>query len=57
MAPHPGGQQITVVEFPSMEQLYKWDHSREYAEALAVRKTAVNRRLLFVPGVDQPETA
>jgi hypothetical protein len=29
----------------------------EHAEALAVRKTAVNRRLLFVQGVDKSETA
>jgi uncharacterized protein (DUF1330 family) len=55
--PHPEGQQVIVVEFPSMEQLHKWYHSPEYAEALAVRKTAVNRRLLFVQGVDQPESA
>ncbi len=55
--PHPEGQQIIMVEFPNMEQLHKWYHSPEYAKALAVRKTAVNRRLLFVQGVDQPETA
>src|SRR5260370_7933404 len=55
--PHPEGQQIIVVEFPSMEQLHKWYHSPEYAKALAVRKTAVNRRLLFVQGVAKPETA
>jgi len=56
-APHPEGQQIIVVEFPSMEQLHKWYHSPEYAGALAVRKTAVNRRLLFVQDVDKPESA
>jgi uncharacterized protein (DUF1330 family) len=52
--PHPEGQQIIVVEFPCMEQLQTWYHSPEYAEALAVRKTAVNRRLLFVQGWTSP---
>jgi uncharacterized protein (DUF1330 family) len=53
----PEGQQIIVVEFPSMAKLHEWYDSPEYAGALAVRKTAVNRRLLFVPGVDERETA
>lgn len=47
----PTHQRVVVVEFPSMEQLQRWYHSPEYAEALALRQTALNRRLLFVEGV------
>src|ERR1700744_3542326 len=50
--PHPEGQQIIVVEFPTMQDLHSWYHSPEYAPALAIRQTAVRRRLLFVRGVD-----
>jgi len=44
-----------VVEFPTMQQLRRWYSSEDYAEALAVRKTALTRRLLFVDGVDETE--
>ncbi|MGA9311420.1 MAG: DUF1330 domain-containing protein [Pseudonocardiaceae bacterium] len=47
----PTRQRVVVVEFASMEQLQRWYDSAEYAEALAVRQTALNRRLLFVNGV------
>ena len=55
--PHADRQQVIVVEFPSMERLHAWYASPEYAAALAIRKTAVSRRLLFVPGVDEPGPA
>ena len=55
--PHADRQQIIVVQFPRMEQLHMWYGSAEYAAALAIRKTAVRRRLLFVRGVDEPESA
>jgi uncharacterized protein (DUF1330 family) len=55
--PHAERQQIIVVRFPGMEQLHTWYGSAEYAGALAIRKTAVRRRLLFVPGVDEQESA
>ena len=42
---------IVVVEFPSMERLREWYASPEYAEALKVRLTALDRRLIFVEGV------
>ena len=42
---------IVVVEFPSMELLREWYASPEYAEALMVRQTALERRLIFVEGV------
>ncbi|HEY6423302.1 MAG TPA: DUF1330 domain-containing protein [Pseudonocardiaceae bacterium] len=47
----PNGQRMVVVEFPTMEHLQRWYGSTEYAEALAIRQTALNRRLLFVEGV------
>jgi uncharacterized protein (DUF1330 family) len=42
---------IIVVEFPTMERLREWYASPEYAEALKVRETALDRRLIFVEGV------
>jgi uncharacterized protein (DUF1330 family) len=46
-APHA----VVIVEFPSMERAREWCRSPEYAEALAIRPCALNRRLLFVEGV------
>ena len=46
-----------------MERLRAWYASADYAEALAVRQTALDRRLLFVdgahisPGLGWPDTA
>lgn len=51
----PPEQRVVVVEFPSMEDLRDWYHSADYAEALAVREIALNRRLLFVEGVPSPQ--
>lgn len=51
----PSAQRVVVVEFPTMEQAQRWYDSAESAEALAVRQTALHRRLLFVDGV--PEEA
>ncbi len=42
---------IVIVEFPTMERARQWYQSPEYAEALAIRSKALNRRLLFVEGV------
>jgi uncharacterized protein (DUF1330 family) len=47
----PPAKNIIVVEFPSMERLRQWYASPEYAEALKVRRTALDRRLIFVEGV------
>jgi len=47
----PPPKNIVVVEFPSMEKLREWYESPEYAEALKVRQTALDRRLIFVEGV------
>jgi uncharacterized protein (DUF1330 family) len=47
----PPPNNIVIVEFPSMERLHEWYASPEYAEALKVRRTALDRRLIFVEGV------
>jgi uncharacterized protein (DUF1330 family) len=47
----PPPKNIVVVEFPSMERLREWYASPEYAEALKVRRTALDRRLIFVEGI------
>ena len=43
----PADARIVIVEFPSMERLRAWYASADYAEALAVRQTALDRRPLF----------
>jgi uncharacterized protein (DUF1330 family) len=47
----PGLKTLVVVEFPSMARAREWYASSEYAEALKVRRTALERRLIFVEGV------
>jgi uncharacterized protein (DUF1330 family) len=47
----PAPQHLVIVEFPTMAQARAWYGSPEYAEALKVRQSALNRRLTFVEGV------
>ena len=47
----PPPKVIVIVEFPTMARLREWYASPEYAEALKVRRTALERRLIFVEGV------
>jgi len=47
----PPPTNIIVVEFPSMARLREWYASPEYGEALKHRRTALDRRLIFVEGV------
>lgn len=47
----PPPKTIIVVEFPTLARLREWYASPEYAEALKVRQTAFDRRLIFVEGV------
>jgi uncharacterized protein (DUF1330 family) len=47
----PPPKAIIVVEFPTMERLREWYASPEYAKALKLRVTALDRRLIFVEGV------
>jgi uncharacterized protein (DUF1330 family) len=48
----PPPKNIIVAEFPSMQALREWYASPEYAEALKFRRTALDRRLIFVEGVE-----
>jgi uncharacterized protein (DUF1330 family) len=47
----PPPKTLVIVEFPTMARLREWYASAEYAEALKVRRTALERRLVFVEGV------
>jgi len=47
----PPPKTLVIVEFPSMAQAHEWYASSEYGEALKVRQTALERRLIFVEGV------
>ncbi|PAY05165.1 hypothetical protein CK489_31780 [Bradyrhizobium sp. UFLA03-84] len=46
----PPPNAIVIVEFPTMARLRQWYASAEYAEALKLRATALERRLIFVEG-------
>ena len=45
---------LVVAEFPSMDRAREWYRSPEYAEALKLRETALQRNLIFVEGTPQP---
>ena len=47
----PPPKALVIVEFPSMRQAREWYASPEYGEAMKVRQTALERRLIFVEGV------
>lgn len=47
-------RRLVIVEFPTTEQLREWYMSAEYAEALKIRESALDRRLLFADGVTTP---
>lgn len=44
---------IVLLSFPSMDRARQWYRSAEYAEALAIRRTALRRSLIFVAGADE----
>jgi uncharacterized protein (DUF1330 family) len=46
-------QNIVLLSFPSMDRARQWYASEEYARALAVRRTALRRNLIFVAGADE----
>ncbi|WP_030796888.1 DUF1330 domain-containing protein [Streptomyces sp. NRRL S-337] len=46
-------QRVVVVEFPDADRAKEWYASSEYADALEVRKTALERRLLLVDGIPE----
>lgn len=43
-------QRVVVVEFPDVDTARRWYASAEYAPALKIRESALNRRLLLVDG-------
>ncbi|HKP40082.1 DUF1330 domain-containing protein [Mycobacterium sp.] len=47
----PHQRRLVIVEFSDRDTLQRWYSSDEYAEALAYRDRALNRRLLFADGV------
>ncbi|WP_369200186.1 DUF1330 domain-containing protein [Streptomyces sp. PU-14G] len=47
----PASQRLVVLEFPDAERAREWYASAEYAPALKLRQSALERRLLFVDGV------
>ncbi|MFT4121687.1 DUF1330 domain-containing protein [Bradyrhizobium sp.] len=46
----PPPRTVIIVEFPSLARAREWYGSAEYAAALELRQTALERRLLFVEG-------
>jgi uncharacterized protein (DUF1330 family) len=51
-------RRMVIVEFPTMDAARKWYASPEYAEALTIRRDALDRRLLFAGGLEQaPDSA
>ena len=47
----PPANTLIIVEFPSMACARQWYASPEYAEALKLRRSALDRRLVFVEGI------
>ncbi len=47
----PSLRRMAIIEFPDMERAQQWYRSAEYAEGLALSKTAMKRRLILVPGL------
>src|SRR5215813_7133746 len=47
----PPPKTIIIVEFPTMARAREWYASAEYGEAMKVRWSALERRLIFVEGV------
>ena len=44
-------RRVTILEFPDADAARQWYHSPDYAEALAVGKSAFNRRMILAPGL------
>lgn len=47
----PSSWRVVIVEFPSLARAHEWYASPQYAEALRISRTALERRLLFVEGI------
>jgi uncharacterized protein (DUF1330 family) len=51
----PPPNTLIIVEFASMERAREWYGSAEYGEALKLRRTGLERRLIFVEGTTAPQ--
>jgi uncharacterized protein (DUF1330 family) len=40
-----------LVEFPSSEKAREWYHSADYAPALAIKPSAIDRAMIIVQGL------
>lgn len=47
----PTQARLVLVEFPDLAAAEEWYASPEYAQALTIRATVLDRRLLFVEGI------
>jgi uncharacterized protein (DUF1330 family) len=47
----PEDERLVVLKFPTMQAARAWYASPEYAQALAIKPDALERRLLFVEGL------
>jgi uncharacterized protein (DUF1330 family) len=47
-------ERVVLIEFPDLKTIREWYASPEYAEALAISRGALGRRLLFVEGGPEP---
>jgi uncharacterized protein (DUF1330 family) len=45
-------KKVIIVEYPDRATAERWYTSAEYAAALEIRETALDRRLLLVDGLD-----
>ena len=53
----PTNRRIVIIEFPSMQKIHEWYTSPEYTAALKFRDSALDRRLMFIEGLnDQIKT-
>ncbi|TQK17609.1 steroid delta-isomerase-like uncharacterized protein [Microbacterium sp. SLBN-154] len=46
-------RRVVLIEFPDVQHIHRWYHSAEYAPAREIAKTALDRTLVFVEGVDE----
>jgi uncharacterized protein (DUF1330 family) len=46
----PAAARLVIIEFPDVAAAIAWYESPDYAHALAIRETALDRRLLVVNG-------
>lgn len=48
-------KRVVLIEFPDMQHIQRWYHSVEYAPAREIAKTALERTLIFVEGLEDAQ--